>query len=51
MKGPVEKKLRLTPGSIKVAKYYPGKPVPKSEGFVSVLILVDGKPQGGDLSP
>jgi hypothetical protein len=51
MKGPVEKKLRLTPGSIKVAKYYPGKPVPKSEGFVSVLIHVDGKPLGGDLSP
>ena len=38
-------------GMIRVAKYYPGKPVPKTEGYVNILIHTKGTNLGGDLSP
>lgn len=34
-----------------VAKYYPGKPLPKMEGFKNILIHTKGTNLGGDLSP
>lgn len=38
-------------GMIRVAKYYPGKPVPKTPGYRNVLIHLSDKNIGGDLSP
>lgn len=41
----------LSFGKVRVAKYYPGKPLPVTEGFTNVLIHTKGGPLGGDLSP
>lgn len=38
-------------GRIRVAKYVPGKPVPKTRGFKNVLIHTSPSVLGGDLSP
>lgn len=38
-------------GTIRVAKYYPGKPQVKLTGYKNILIHTSGRPLGGDLSP
>lgn len=36
---------------ILVAKYYPGKPVPRTPGYMNIVIHTSGSNLGGDLSP
>lgn len=45
----VESPVKL--GRVKVAKYYPGKPMPKSPGYRNILIHTSATRLGGDLSP
>ncbi len=40
-----------TKGIVKVAKYYPGKPLPFSEGFTNIHIHTTAAGLGGQLSP
>ena len=48
---PLTKRPRITPGDVRVAKYYPGKPPPTMPGYKTILIHVRGDELGGDLSP
>lgn len=47
----ISKPLVPARGQVRVAKYYPGKPPPKMENYKTILIHIDSKPLGGQLSP
>lgn len=48
---PIPKSVGREVGQVRVAKYFPGKPVPKMENFKTIWIHIDAKPLGGQLSP